>query len=95
MHDRRRHSGWQRRSSDPTGIPVAARARKSRKRRGQHVDDETRALADALSAQGPAASHSLVAALLHDLDISLQANAKSIEGKQHPDRDSQFCYINE
>ena len=55
----------------------------------------TRQLADALSAQGHAVSHALVAALLHELDFSLQANAKTIEGKQHPDRDAQFRYINE
>jgi len=55
----------------------------------------TRQLADALSAQGHAVSHALVAALLHELDFSLQANAKTIAGKQHPDRDAQFRYINE
>ncbi|GAA3815328.1 hypothetical protein GCM10022206_62250 [Streptomyces chiangmaiensis] len=27
--------------------------------------------------------------------LSLQAGAKTIEGKQHPDRDAQFRYINE
>ena len=26
---------------------------------------------------------------------SLQGNAKTVEGKQHPDRDAQFRYINE
>ena len=55
----------------------------------------TRQLADALSAQGHAVSHVLVAALLHALDFSLQANAKTIEGNQHPERDAQFRYINE
>ena len=40
-------------------------------------------------------SHALVAALLHELDFSLQANAKTIEGKQHPERDAQFRYLNE
>jgi Rhodopirellula transposase DDE domain len=31
---------------------------------------------------------------LHDMDYSLQANVKTIEGAQHPDRDAQFRYIN-
>lgn len=34
-----------------------------------------------------------VAQLLHALHYSLQKNAKIKEGKQHPDRDAQFCYI--
>jgi Rhodopirellula transposase DDE domain len=55
----------------------------------------TRQLADALRAQGHTVSQALVAALLHELDFSLQANAKTIEGNQHPDRDAQFRYINE
>ena len=33
--------------------------------------------------------------MLHDLGYSLQANAKTLEGKQHPDRDAQFRYIND
>ena len=32
--------------------------------------------------------------LLHELGYSLQANRKTLEGKQHPDRDAQFNYIN-
>jgi Rhodopirellula transposase DDE domain len=35
-----------------------------------------------------------VARCLHDLGYSLQANVKTIEGRQHPDRDAQFRYIN-
>ena len=35
-----------------------------------------------------------VADLLHRLDSSLQANAKTLEGASHPDRDDQFQYIN-
>jgi hypothetical protein len=34
-----------------------------------------------------------VAQLLHALHYSLQGNAKTKEGKQHPDRDAQFRYI--
>jgi transposase len=53
----------------------------------------TRQLAQALSAKGHAVSHELVAQLLQQLGYSLQANAKTQEGKQHPDRDAQFRYI--
>lgn len=35
-----------------------------------------------------------VARLLHELDYSLQANVKTREGPQHPDRDAQFRYLN-
>jgi hypothetical protein len=53
----------------------------------------TRQLAGALNRQGHQVSHVTVAALLHDLDYSLQANRKTREGKGHPDRDAQFQYI--
>jgi hypothetical protein len=39
-------------------------------------------------------SHRMVASLLREMDYSLQANRKTTEGKQHPDRDAQFKYIN-
>jgi hypothetical protein len=55
----------------------------------------TRHLAEALAQQGFTASHRLVGVMLHQLGYSLQANAKNLEGKQHPDRDAQFRYINE
>jgi hypothetical protein len=35
-----------------------------------------------------------VAQILNDLDYSLQGNRKTEEGKDHPDRDAQFCHIN-
>ena len=38
-------------------------------------------------------SHQTVAALLDDLGYSLQANRKTKEGQDHPDRDAQFKYI--
>jgi len=53
----------------------------------------TRELARLLTAQGHPVSHMTVAQLLHDLHYSLQGNAKTKEGKQHPDRDAQFRYI--
>jgi transposase len=55
----------------------------------------TRALAAALTAQGHRVGADTVADLLHQEGFSLQANTKTIEGKQHPDRDAQFRYINE
>jgi DDE family transposase len=54
----------------------------------------TRNLADALRSQGHSVSHQTVAALLNDLDYSLQANRKVKEGQDHPDRNAQFEYIN-
>ena len=54
----------------------------------------TRQLALALTEQGHTISHSVVSELLQELGYSLQGNAKTIEGKQHPDRDAQFQYIN-
>ena len=37
----------------------------------------------------------MVAGLLHDLEYSLQANRKTLEGTAHPDRNAQFEHINE
>jgi transposase len=54
----------------------------------------TRQLALALTEQGHAVSHTVVSELLQELGYSLQGNAKTMEGKQHPDRDAQFQYIN-
>ena len=55
----------------------------------------TRQLAKELARQGYETSNVTIAELLHQLDYSLQANAKTLEGASHPDRDSQFNYINE
>jgi Rhodopirellula transposase DDE domain len=52
-----------------------------------------RHLAGELTAQGHRCSRDTVAGLLRGQGFSLQANAKTIEGKQHPDRDAQFRYI--
>ena len=51
-------------------------------------------LAAELTAQGHKVSASTVAKLLKESGYSLQANAKAVEGKQHPDRDAQFEYLN-
>jgi Rhodopirellula transposase DDE domain len=55
----------------------------------------TRKLAEELAAQGHAVSHQTVAVLLSDWGYSLQANRKTKEGSDHPDRDAQFEYIAE
>src|SRR5216683_5332996 len=55
----------------------------------------TRTLAAELRAAGHPVSADTVDKLLHAEGFSLQGNAKTIEGKQHPDRDAQFRYINE
>jgi transposase len=54
-----------------------------------------RHLADELGVMGHEVSHRLVAQLLRELHYSLQANRKTREGPQHPDRDGQFRYLNE
>ena len=54
----------------------------------------TRTLAVELSKQGFSVSPSTVRGLLGKLGYSLQANRKTREGKQHPDRDAQFRHIN-
>jgi len=53
-----------------------------------------RQLADELQRQGHQASHQLVSELLSELGYSLQANRKTIEGSNHPDRNAQFEHIN-
>ena len=52
-------------------------------------------LAGALTEGGHPISARTVAGLLKDDGYSLRGNVKTIEGKQHPDRDAQFRYINE
>lgn len=51
-------------------------------------------LAAELKALGHKVSASLVAILLKQLGYRLQANRKTLEGADHPDRDAQFEYIN-
>lgn len=53
----------------------------------------TRRLADELRRQGYAIGNRKVSQLLHQMGYSLQANAKTLEGSQHPDRNAQFEYV--
>ena len=54
----------------------------------------TRNLAAALAGLGHDVSHQTVGRLLAELGYSLQANRKTEEGKDHPDRNAQFEHIN-
>ncbi|WP_280909099.1 ISAzo13 family transposase [Streptomyces sp. SAI-090] len=54
-----------------------------------------RNLAEELTRQGHPVSAPTVGRLLKQEGFSLQANVKTLEGSQHPDRDAQFRYINE
>src|ERR687898_644474 len=58
------------------------------------VSRSQRNIATALRQQGFAVSQKLVGLLLRVLDYSCQANRKTREGTQHPDRNAQFEYIN-
>ncbi len=55
----------------------------------------TRRLAAELTGAGHPVGPDTVARLLHEERFSLQGNAKTIEGGQHPDRDGQFSYLND
>jgi transposase len=50
----------------------------------------TRNLADELVGRGHKVSHDTVRRLLEEIGYSLQANRKTLEGNDHPDRDAQF-----
>ncbi len=53
-----------------------------------------RNLTTELKQQGHSVSHQVVADLLHELGYSLQANRKTREGTNHPDRNAQFEHVN-
>jgi hypothetical protein len=52
-----------------------------------------RVLAQELNRQGHPISDRTVGRLLHEMGYSLQANRKTSEGRQHPDRNEQFEFI--
>jgi transposase len=54
-----------------------------------------RHLAEELTSQGHPVSAPTVGRLLKGEGFSLQANVKTLEGAQHPDRDAQFRYLNQ
>lgn len=53
-----------------------------------------RNISDFLEEKGYPVSRQSVARILHDMEYSLQGNRKTKEGKDHPDRDKQFRFIN-
>jgi len=53
----------------------------------------TRRLQAELKRQGFAVSHRVVGDLLREAEYSLQGNRKTLEGKQHPDRNAPFEFI--
>jgi transposase len=55
----------------------------------------TRKLAAELTARGHTIAADTVGDLLREEGFSLQSNAKTLEGKQNPDRDAQFRYLND
>src|SRR5258707_12358756 len=52
-----------------------------------------RKLAEQLEQMGHQVSYPVVAELLHEMEYSLQANRKTKEGENHPDRNAQFEHI--
>ena len=58
------------------------------------VSRSQRHLAGQLAERGYRVDHTVVGRLLKDMGFSLQANAKTREGSQHPDRNAQFEHIN-
>jgi transposase len=54
-----------------------------------------RKLSQVLRDMGHKIGRTRVGELLHELGFSLQANRKTREGSDHPDRDAQFRYIND
>jgi Rhodopirellula transposase DDE domain len=96
----RRPGGGARRLADKDpGLVPALLALVEPEERGDPVSPlrwttkSTRKLAAELTRQGHQIGADTVADLLRQQGFSLQANVKTIEGKQHPDRDAQFRYI--
>jgi hypothetical protein len=97
----RRPGGGRKRLADTDpGLVPALLALVSPQERGDPMSplrwttESTRDLAGALTRQGHRVSADTVHKLLRSQGFSLQGNAKTIEGRQHPDRDGQFRYIN-
>lgn len=99
--DRQRRPGGGRRSIevDNPNLVVALEQLVDSSTRGDPMSPlrwtckSTRVLADELNRQGHTVSHTKVGELLRMGGFSLQGNRKTIEGKQHPDRDAQFQHI--
>jgi len=97
----RRPGGGRKRAADlDAGLVPALLALVEPEERGDPMSPlrwtvkSTRTLAGELTRQGHKVSAGTVGDLLRAEGFRLQANAKTLEGKQHPDRDAQFRYIN-
>jgi Rhodopirellula transposase DDE domain len=97
----RRPGGGRKRAVDlQPGLPAALEALIEAAIRGdpcsplRWVSRSQRHLVKALAERGFKASQRVVANLLRDLNYSCQANSKTREGGEHPDRDAQFNHIN-
>jgi len=58
------------------------------------TNQSTQSIAEQLTRQGHPVSDKTVARCLVEMGYSLQLNRKTKEGRQHPNRDAQFRYIN-
>lgn len=96
---RRSGAGRKSRESELPGLVVALEGLVESGTRGDPMSPlrwtckSTRTLASELTRQGFAISCNTVGRLLRARGYSLQANRKTLEGKQHPDRDAQFRHI--
>jgi hypothetical protein len=97
----RRPGGGRKRAVDhQPGLPAALEALIEAAIRGdpcsplRWVSRSQRHLVKALAERGFKASQRVVANLLRELNYSCQANSKTREGGEHPDRDAQFNHIN-
>ncbi len=98
---RRRGGGRKALSAADPGLVAALLALVEPTRRGDPESPlcwttlSTRKLAVELTDAGHRVGPDTVAKLLGEQGFSLQANAKTVEGGQHPDRDAQFGYLND
>ena len=99
--DRQRKTGGgrRRREEEEPGLIEALEALVEPVARGDPMSPlrwtckSTYVLADELTTQGFVVSSTKVGVLLKAQGYSLQANRKTVEGKQHPDRNAQFEHI--
>jgi transposase len=98
---RRRGGGRKSTSTQDAGLVAALLALVEPDERGDSMSPlrwttkSLRHLAEELTRQGHRVSAPTVGKLLVGQGFSLQANVKTLEGNQHPDRDAQFRYLNE
>ncbi len=83
------------------GEPLSGRRVRRPSRDRKRIEDTDSGVVEALLAlvepdqPGDPMSPSTVRRLLRAASFSLQANSKTLEGKQPPDRDAQFRYLND